>query len=152
MSNDILQDWLQARPRTKAIICDIDDTICVQFDQPVVEAIKLLAALDRSVEVHYVTARPEASRQGTEEFLSAHRLPGWRNLYFCPSWQSSREHKAAVMAKLAKQYQVVVSVGDHDEDEAASLAAGVPFVRVRENHADVWAEVARLVAAALAAK
>ena len=98
------------------------------------------------------TARPEASRQGTEDFLSAQRLPGWRNLYFCPSWQSSREHKTAVMTKLAKQYQVVVSVGDHDEDETASRAAGVPFVRVREdNHTDVWTEVARLVAAATGA-
>jgi hypothetical protein len=54
------------------------------------------------------------------------------------------------MTKLAKQYHVIVSIGDHDEDEAASLAAGVPFVRVLEDkHADVWAEVARLIAAAL---
>jgi phosphoglycolate phosphatase-like HAD superfamily hydrolase len=152
MTNESLQDWLRARPRTRAIICDIDDTICVQFDQPIADAIAFLAALDRSIEVHYVTARPEASRQGTEDFLSTHRLPGWRNLYFCPSWQSSREHKAAAMAKLAKQYHVVVSVGDHDEDEAASVAAGMPFVRVRDNHSEVWAEVSRLVAAVLEAK
>jgi phosphoglycolate phosphatase-like HAD superfamily hydrolase len=145
MPQDFLQDWLQARPRTRAIICDIDDTICVQFDQPIVEAIELLAALDRSIEVHYVTARPEASRRGTEEFLCDRRLPGWRNLHFCPTWQATREHKTAVMTKLAKQYHVIVSVGDHDEDEAASLAAGVPFVRVRDNHGNVWTEVARLI-------
>jgi hypothetical protein len=153
MSNDILQDWLRERPRTRALICDIDDTICVQFDQPIVEAVAFLAALDRSIEVHYVTARPEASRPGTETFLSDARLPGWRNLYFCPSWQATREHKTMVMTKLAKQYQVIASIGDHDEDEAASLAAGVPFVRVRDgNHGDVWTEVAWLIAASLAAK
>ncbi len=153
MPQDTLPDWLRARPRTKAIICDIDDTICVQFDQPIVAAIQFLAALDRSIEVHYVTARPEASRKGTEEFLGDKRLPGWRNLHFCPTWQATREHKTAVMTKLAKQYHVIVSIGDHDEDEVASLAAGVPFVRVVEDkHADVWIEVARLVTAALATK
>jgi predicted secreted acid phosphatase len=152
MSQDFLQDWLAVRPRAQAIICDIDDTICVQFDQPIVAAIQFLAALDRAIEVHYVTARPEASRKGTEEFLCDNRLPGWRNLHFCPTWQASREHKTAVMTKLAKQYHVIVSIGDHDEDEAASLAASVPFVRVRDNRAHVWAEVARLVALALALK
>jgi hypothetical protein len=70
MPQDTLPDWLRDRPRTRAIICDIDDTICVQFDQPIVAAIQFLAALDRTIEVHYVTARPEASRKGTEEFLS----------------------------------------------------------------------------------
>jgi phosphoglycolate phosphatase-like HAD superfamily hydrolase len=50
------------------------------------------------------------------------------------------------MARLARQYQVVVSIGDHDEDEQASRAAGVPFVRVtRDNLEQAWREVARLV-------
>src|SRR4051794_35395409 len=98
-----LPDWLRPRPRPPAIICDIDDTICVGFDQPILAAVRVLAALDRAIEVHYVTARPEVSREGTERFLMEHRLPGWRNLHFCPSWQSSRTHKAEVIARLARQ-------------------------------------------------
>jgi hypothetical protein len=70
-------------PRRRALICDIDDTLCVQFDVPIAAACALLAALDRGIEVHYVTARPEASRAGTERFLVEQRLPGWRNLHFC---------------------------------------------------------------------
>jgi hypothetical protein len=54
------------------------------------------------------------------------------------------------MAQLARQYEVVVSVGDHDEDEAASAAAGIPFVRVTEhNGEEVWQKVLRLVRAAV---
>lgn len=133
-------------PETRAIICDIDDTLCTGFDRPILTAVRFLAALDRSIEVHYVTARPEASRRGTEQYLADHRLPGWRNLYFCPTRQSSRTHKTVVMARPSKEYQVLVSVGDHDEDEAASRSAGIPFVRVTdENVAEVWGEVARLV-------
>jgi phosphoglycolate phosphatase-like HAD superfamily hydrolase len=147
--SDNLPEWLRPRPRTRAIICDVDDTICTAFACPIGAAIAVLAALDRSVEVHYVTARPEASRQGTEQFLADHRLPGWRNLHFCPNWQSSRTHKADVIARLARQYQVIVSVGDHDEEEQASRAASVPFVRVTcENVEEAWGEVARLVGAA----
>jgi hypothetical protein len=148
-----LPDWLRPRPKPLALICDIDDTLCVQFDRPVLAACSFLAALERAVEVHYVTARPEASRRGTEQFLADHRLPGWRNLHFCPPWQSSRAHKAAVIARLAREYAVVASVGDHEEEEVASRAAGVPFVRVTEERAEqAWAEVARLVEAALGAR
>ncbi len=139
-------DWLRPRPKRRAIICDIDDTLCVQFDRPILVAVRLLAGLDRTVEVHYVTARPEASRPGTETFLAEHRLPGWRNLHFCPDWQSSRRHKAEVMARLAKEFDVLVSVGDHDEDEEASRAAGVPFVRVTDTNLEAaWREVAERV-------
>jgi hypothetical protein len=145
-----LPDWLRSRPRTPALICDIDDTICCQFDQPLAAACRALAGLDRAVEVHYVTARPEASRAGTERFLVDQRLPGWRNLYFCPNWQSSRLHKADVIARLARQYRVIVSVGDHDEEEQASLAVSVPFVRVTADNAEAaWREVEALVKAAL---
>lgn len=145
-----LPDWLAERRKRLAIICDLDDTLCVQFDCPLPAGCRALAGLDRCVEVHYVTARPEASRAGTEEFLLAQRLPGWRNLHFCPGWQSSRAHKAEVMARLARQYEVVVSVGDHDEDESASVAAGIPFLRVTsENGEGVWREVVRLVGAAV---
>jgi phosphoglycolate phosphatase-like HAD superfamily hydrolase len=148
MSEETLLDWARSRPKPRAIICDIDDTLCTGFDCPLLAAVKTLATLDRSIAVHYVTARPEGSRAGTEQFLTDHRLPGWRNLHFCPSWKSTREHKWEAMARLAREYQVVVSVGDHDEDEAASVAAGIPFVRVTDETVEqAWAEVARRVAA-----
>jgi phosphoglycolate phosphatase-like HAD superfamily hydrolase len=144
-----LNDWLRPRPKARAIICDIDDTLCVQFDQPLMAAMRCLAALDRSIEVHYVTARPEASRDGTEKFLVDHRLPGWRNMHFCPHWQSSSRHKVEVMARLAREFNVLVSVGDHDEDEHASRAAGIPFARITTATLDDnWREVARLINAA----
>ena len=146
MSDNPFLDGARERPRPRAVICDIDDTICVQFDQPILVACQTLAALDRAIQVHYVTARPEASREGTEKFLLEQRLPGWRNLHFCPSWRSSREHKMEVMARLAREFLVLVSIGDHDEEETASLAAGIPFLRIRDdNHAQVWAEFARVV-------
>jgi phosphoglycolate phosphatase-like HAD superfamily hydrolase len=152
MTDPVLPDWLRPRPKPLALICDVDDTICIGFDCPLADAVAALAGLGGGVEVHYVTARPEASRAGTERFLADHRLPGWRNLHFCPSWRSSRQHKAEVIARLAREYRVIASVGDHDEEEQASRAAGVPFVRVTaENGAEAWREVARLVAAARAA-
>jgi hypothetical protein len=148
MDNHTLPDWLQPRPKPKALICDIDDTICTAFDCPVAAAVKVLVALDRAIEVHYVTARPEASRASTEQFLADHRLPGWRNLHFCPSWKSTLAHKTEIMTRLAREYTIVASIGDHDEDEKASLAAGVPFVRISEDTCEeAWAEVARRVAA-----
>jgi hypothetical protein len=151
MTQPNLPDWPRPRPKPLALICDIDDTICASFDCPVAAACTALAGLDRRVEVHYVTARPEASRAGTERFLIDHHLPGWRNLHFCPSWQSSRLHKAEAIAGLARRYRVIASVGDHDEEEQASRAAGIPFVRVTDdNGTGAWREVARLVAAALA--
>jgi hypothetical protein len=148
MNEEALAGWLGRGPRTRAVICDIDETLCVQFDQPIATACRQLAQLDRTIEVHYVTARTEVSRRGTEEFLARHRLPGWRNLHLCPDWQSSRQHKADVIARLARQYAVLVSIGDHDEDEEASRAAGVPFVRVCDDNTEqAWREVARLIAA-----
>ena len=149
MENESLFDWLSSRPKSKAIICDIDDTICVQFDQPIAVACRILAALDRAIHVHYVTARPEQSRPGTESFLAEHRLPGWRNLHFCPTWKSTRVHKMEVIARLAKEHAVVLSVGDSEEEEVASLAAAIPLVRIRDgNHEQAWEEVAQLLAAA----
>jgi hypothetical protein len=142
-----LLGW-QRPARRRAIICDIDDTLCVEFDCPLPAACVFLASLDRSIEVHYVTARPEGARAGTERFLVDQRLPGWRNLHFCPSWQSSRQHKTEVMSRLAKEYHVLVSIGDHDEDEAASRASAIPFVRVNgDNDEDAWRKIARLVIA-----
>jgi acid phosphatase class B len=133
-------------PRPRAIVCDLDDTLCTEFDRPILVACRLLAAVDRAIEVHYVTARPEQARAGTERFLCDQRLPGWRNLHFCPSWRSTREHKTEVMQRLAREYAVLVSIGDADEDEQASRAAGIRFVRVTdENPEQAWQEVARLI-------
>src|SRR5262249_3006447 len=134
------------RKKTRAVICDIDDILCTEFDKPIGVACRFLAQLDRSVEVHYVTARPEASRAGTEQFLEDHRLPGRRNLYFCPRWKSSREHKTEVMQRLAKEYEVIVSIGDADEDEQASRSAGLCFVQVRDDNVDqAWQTIAGLI-------
>ena len=146
METESLLDWARPRPKSRAVICDIDDTICVQFDQPIQIACQTLTALDRAIHVHYITARPETSREGTERFILDHRLPGCRNLHFCPSHQSSRLHKAEAMVRLMKEHLVLVSIGDHDEDEHASLSVGIPFVRIRDdNHVEAWAEFVRLV-------
>jgi phosphoglycolate phosphatase-like HAD superfamily hydrolase len=150
MDHQLLPEWLRPRPKPRAIICDIDDTICSLFDVPFSHAVEMLTALDRAVEVHYVTARPPASRQETERFLAEHRLPGWRNLHFCPSWQLSLTHKTLVMERLAREYRVLASIGDHDQDEKASRSAGIPFVHITDATIEqAWAEVARLVAASL---
>jgi predicted secreted acid phosphatase len=146
MTSDLLADWRAERPKPRAVICDIDDTLCTQFDCPIETACALLRRLDRAFAGHYVTARPEASRAGTEKFLLDHRLPGWRNLHFCPSYLSSRRHKAQVMTRLAQDYHVVVSIGDHQEDEDASHEAGIVFVRVGDDNLEsAWQQVAVLV-------
>lgn len=132
-------------PRQKAVVVDIDETICTQFDCPVSVACDTLRAIDRSVAVHYVTARPEASRRGTDQFLSDHRLPGWKNVHYCPNWKSSLRHKTEILQALAKEYTLLVSIGDADEDAAASVAAGVVFLRVTDDAASaVWAEFRRM--------
>ena len=42
----------------------------------------------------------------------ADKLPGWRNVHYCPNWQGSKRHKAEVHAKLAREHRVIASVGD----------------------------------------
>ncbi len=129
-----------------AIICDIDETLCTEYDHPIEAAYRVMTRLHRAIKVHYVTARPEASRTRTEEFLCDLCLPGWQNLHFRPVWQSIREHKTAVMCQLAHNYNVIVSIGDTEEDEQASRAAGVVFVRVAEtNCEDAWKRITELV-------
>jgi hypothetical protein len=71
-------------------------------------------------QVHYVTARPEASRAATLDFLERHKLPCRANLHFCPNYKSSLQHKTEVMTRLAREFRVIVSIGDSDEDELAS--------------------------------
>jgi predicted secreted acid phosphatase len=147
MQNDLKLAVTTKKPL--AIICDIDETLCAEFDRPLAHACSVIAKVNRAVEVHYVTARPEASKKGTEGFLCDQRLPGWRNVHFCPSWRSTREHKTEVMCRLAQQYQIIVSIGDADEDEHASQAANVPFVRVTETNAvEGWDKIAWLIARA----
>lgn len=137
-------------PKRLALIVDLDDTVCTGFACPLRAALDVLARLHRQrVEVHYVTARPESSRRGTEDFLAEYRLPGHRNVHYCPNWKSSRRHKAEVHATLAREYRVIASIGDTDEEEGeASRLAAVPFVLVdRDNPFVAWAAVAELILA-----
>lgn len=133
-----------------ALIVDLDDTVCTGFACPLRSALDVLLRVHRQkVEVHYVTARTELSRKGTDEFIAEHRLPGYRNVHYCPKWQSTKRHKAEAHAKLAREYQVIASIGDLDEEEgAAARSAGVTFVLVdRDNPGIAWAAVAALIEA-----
>jgi phosphoglycolate phosphatase-like HAD superfamily hydrolase len=138
-------------PKRLALIVDLDDTVCTGFACPLRAALDVLLRVHRQkVEVHYVTARTELSRKGTDEFIAEHRLPGYRNIHYCPRWQGTKRHKAEIHARLAREYQVIASIGDLDEEEGeAARAAGVTFVLVdRDNPAPAWAAVAALVEAA----
>lgn len=131
-----------------ALVVDLDDTICSGFDCPIRAAVDVLRRLDRQkVEVHYVTARIEVSRKGTERFLEEHRLPGWRNLHLCPGYYGSRRHKTELHARLAREYRVIASIGDTEDDEGeAARAAGVPFVLVdRDNPTPAWLALAEMI-------
>lgn len=136
--------------RRLALIVDLDDTVCTGFACPLRAALDVLLRLHRQkVEVHYVTARTELSRQGTDEFIAEYKLPGYRNVHYCPKWQGTKRHKAEVHAKLAREFQVIASIGDTDDEEGeASRAAGVVFVLVdRDNPVPAWATVAALIEA-----
>ncbi|AMV24153.1 hypothetical protein VT84_07135 [Gemmata sp. SH-PL17] len=133
-----------------ALIVDLDETVCTGFACPLRAALDVLSRLHRQkVEVHYVTARTEVSRKGTDDFLAEHRLPGHRNVYYCPNWQGSKRHKAEIHARLAREYQIIASIGDTDEEEGeASRLAGVPFVLVDRDKPDgAWAVLAELIVA-----
>ena len=69
------------------------------------------------MKVHYVTARTEVSREGTDRFIMDHKLPGWQNLHFCPHWQGSKRHKTEAHARLAREHRVIASIGDTHEEE-----------------------------------
>lgn len=134
-----------------AVIVDLDDTVCTGFACPLRVALDVLLRVHRQrVEVHYVTARTEMSRKGTDEFIAEHKLPGYRNVHYCPKWQGSKHHKVEMHAKLASEYQVIASIGDLDEEEGeASRLAGVIFVLVdRDNPHVAWAALAALIEAA----
>lgn len=138
-------------PKRLALIVDLDDTVCTGFACPLRAALDVLARLcRRTVEVHYVTARTDVSRKGTDDFLAEHRLPGYRNVHYCPNWQGTKRHKLEIHARLAREYQVIASIGDTDEEEGeAARAAGVPFVLVDRDRPDgAWAALAELILAA----
>jgi hypothetical protein len=134
-----------------ALLVDLDETVCTSFLCPIAKAVEVLVRLDRQkIEVHYVTARTEVSREGTDRLIADNKLPGWRNVHFCPKWMASRRHKVEVHAKLAKEYQVIASIGDTDEEEGvAARLAGVAFVLVdRDDPIAAWVAVAELIEAA----
>jgi predicted secreted acid phosphatase len=137
-------------PKRLALIVDLDDTVCTGFACPLRAALDVLLRVHRQrVEVHYVTARTEVSREGTDAFIAEYKLPGYRNVHYCPKWQGTKRHKAERHAKLAREYRVIASIGDTDEEEGeAARSAGVTFVPVdRDNPAIAWAVLAVLIEA-----
>jgi predicted secreted acid phosphatase len=133
-----------------ALIVDLDETVCTGFACPLRAALDVLVRIHRQkVEVHYVTARTEVSREGTDAFIMEYRLPGYRNVHYCPKWQTTRRHKAELHAKLAREFRVIASIGDTDDEEGeASRLASVTFVLVdRDNPNIAWATLAELIEA-----
>jgi hypothetical protein len=133
-----------------ALIVDLDDTVCTGFDYPLRAALDVLTRIHRQkVEVHYVTARTDVSREGTDTFIAEYKLPGYRNVHYCPKWQTTRRHKAELHAKLAREFRIIASIGDTDDEEGeASRLAGVTFILVdRDNPNVAWATIAELIEA-----
>jgi predicted secreted acid phosphatase len=133
-----------------ALVVDLDETVCTGFACPIAKAVEVLVRVDRQkVEVHYVTARTEVSREGTDRFIMDHKLPGYRNVHYCPKWHTTKRHKAEIHARLAREYRVIASIGDCDEEEGeASRGAGVTFVLVDTNNpVAAWFAVAELIEA-----
>ncbi|HAA54030.1 MAG TPA: hypothetical protein DCE42_04710 [Myxococcales bacterium] len=134
-----LQQWLAQRNKQPAIVCDIDETLCTQFDHPIVPAIRLLRQLAPPIILLYLTARPEGTKDATVSFLEAQHMPFVQHLYLCPHWQSTTQHKCAKMRSFAKEYNVLLSIGDAEEDQLASEAANIPFARISlEDPAGSW--------------
>jgi ribonucleotide monophosphatase NagD (HAD superfamily) len=144
---EVFGDDLPAKPL--GLIVDLDETVCTSFSIPIRDAVEVLLRLDRrKVTVHYVTARTEISREGTDRFIVDHKLPGWRNVHFCPNWQGPLRHKTDAHTKLAREHRVIASIGDtHEEEGEAARLAGITFVLVeRGNAAPAWKAVAELIA------
>jgi ribonucleotide monophosphatase NagD (HAD superfamily) len=133
------------------LIVDLDETVCTAFDVPIRAAVDVLIRLNRQkVKVHYVTARTDVSREGTDRFIMDHKLPGWQNIHFCPNWQGSRRHKTEAHARLAQEHRVIASIGDtHEEEGEAARLAGIAFILVeRGNPEPAWVALAELIATA----
>jgi phosphatidate phosphatase APP1 len=131
-------------PAPLVVICDIDETLCTEFDRPVMQGVNLLQRLSkRQVEIHYLTSRPEETRAATEDFLMRNRLPYGRNLYLCPRWKGSVRHKKDVTEKLKKECRILLSIGDSEEEEIAAKENGIPYCKINpENFPASWDAVA----------
>jgi phosphoglycolate phosphatase-like HAD superfamily hydrolase len=132
-------------PSPLVVICDIDETICTEFDRPVQPGVALLQRLSKKqVEIHYLTARPEETRDATVAFLMQNRLPFARNLYLCPRWKGSQRHKKEVTDKIRREARILLSIGDSEEEEAAAKAADIPFCKINpEDFNQSWDNVAK---------
>ena len=95
---------------------------------------KALAVLrrvnEKKVDVHYVTARTGVCRPVTESFLEVHGLPGRKNVHYCPDAVNSWEHKRRRHEALGREWEVIASIGDSEEEEEAARAVGMCFVKV----------------------
>ncbi len=90
-----------------AIIVDLDETLCTEFDVPIQSGVELLRRISQTeVEVHYVTARTAICSHGTEKFIQLHRLPGLGNIHYCPESLNSFEHKRRSHHSLNKEFEV----------------------------------------------
>jgi hypothetical protein len=59
-----------------AIIVDLGETLCTQFDVPVAAGLAVLRRIDQhKIRVHYVTARTEQCRPATEVFIDVKACP-----------------------------------------------------------------------------
>lgn len=130
-----------------AVVVDLDETLCASFHHPVRAGVEVLRRLDAErVHVFYVTARTTKSQAGTERFMQEHGLPHPANVIYSPVLTSSREHKLKCHLDLASRFRVLASIGDADEEEEASAAAGIPFVRVDVCRPQLaWAELETLL-------
>lgn len=149
LSQQLFPDDIPLKPL--GLIVDLDETVCTSFSMPIHSAIDVLVRLDRrKVKVHYVTARTELSREGTDRFIMDHKLPGWQNVHFCPNWQGSRRHKTEAHARLAREHRVIASIGDtHEEEGEAARLAGIAFILVeRGNPEPAWLALAELIVSA----
>ncbi len=116
--------------KSRALVCDLDGTLFTDFSTPIVEGVQALLSVHHSIVVHYVTARLEYGRAATLAALDACQLRYRANLHLCPEHLSSLAHKTRVMMRLARNFEIRVSVGDSAEDEDASRTAGIPFLSV----------------------
>ena len=134
----------------RAALADMDEAFVFVIPPPVIQGIGngggyRMIVQDRGALGYQALEQAELGLIGEE-----HKLPGWRHVHYCPKWQGSRSHKAQVHAELARQYRVIASIGDLDEEEGeAARLAGVPFVLVdRNDPAPAWLAVGEMVAGA----
>ena len=128
-----------------AIICDIDETLCTEFDRPIRTACQVLAGLHQAIRC--ITSRlGRTATEGDRGISLRPALAGLAEPVLLPDLAVDARPQDGRDVPLAKEYVVIVSIGDADEDEQASRTAGVPFVRVRDTNVEAaWKEIAALV-------